>query len=1441
MNRLALLVLGMLIALPTWADVGSCVANFPDGLQSWFSGNGNSGGKVVFGYNAQLLSNPDSSLAAKSVAKNNGSTLRTCGGADCTASGNPAPSQDAGVFPATSGYSRDVIVPSSGSATVSGDGTNQYRSMTLGSQASLAINSSAQSFYIDRLDVGYRATLSVTPGDYWVRSLSLNSESAIVVNGNGQVRFFVNDAVSVGASALLNSPARNSAGTADKFFLYAYGQVTLGSQSTLSGYIYSARDNGANDSVTLDSPAYVFGAIAGRNISLNSDAKVTYVQPGDACAAPVTPVLSWSMNEAVWTGIGNEVLDASPNALHGRVVNLPQNSDLDPALPIVAGEGTCGYGVFDTTQRQYIEHPHDNRLSMDDNFTLAVWVKPASWPRSGLMTIASKDENYEFHLKSNGRVNWWWQTTGPNATRQFDSTVSVPVGQWTHIVLRYAPGDQRIYINGVQAGQANFTGTPRSNTDPFQVGNDQNFNGRFFNGQIDEVRIFDRPLSDGQIAAVMRERKTCPLRLNCFNDSFDRPIIGPDWSLSRSSGNFSPALIANRLRLTEAQNNQATLATLQRVFPADGNYLEVEFDYSAYGGSSNGTGADGVGVILSDQSISPIPGSYGGSLGYAQRTNSNPRINGFAGGWLGLGVDEYGNFSSPSEGRIGGPGRRQDSLSIRGSGAGLNGYRYLAGTGSLNPGVDIGGNTPGPNHRYKLVMDGREAGKVYLRVDRDTGSGYQNLIANFDARADVNQAALPQNFLLSFTGSTGGSRNIHELDNVQVCSRFGITTPVLIDHIRLEHDGSGLTCSPESVTVKACRDSACSQLYTDPVSVSLAGSGWSANPVTVTGGSATLALQNTTAGTRSLAVSGSSPSANNSAQCRNLVSGSNSCDIAFADSGFIFDVPTQISGKPSTAVQISAVKKDDASQACVPAFANVSKNIGFWFNYSNPTSGTLPLSLNSTTLGSNAASPTPVSLNFDGNARATFSVTYPDAGQLTLNAQYTEQVAGQPDLLMQGNDSFVVKPFGLYVATDTAASCTADISCPPFPGNVRAGDSFNLRVTPVAWNGSDTDADLSDNPATPNYQQTGLGFTSAVLAPAGGDSGALAPASYDHALTANGENSVSVRQGEVGVFQITVTPPLNGYLGETVPAGVSGPVGRFIPADFQLTASATLSNACGAFSYQGQRIDYQNEPLLGVTAVNRSGNATSNYDRGSFWRLANPALTVNSTIAGRAGLNARMSLDGTQSIVVNGAGNGDGARTFTYQGQGLLYSKAAVPSSEDEPVAIDAELAFAAAALTDLDGACYGGASCTGFTQTFAGSELRLGRASVGNAHGSELQGLSLPLQLQSWKSGGVFSLEAGDTCTVLSSANVSLSNFIGNLASGDTTASLSGPTGGLGSLSLTAPGAGNDGSVQVNLDVPDYLHFDWFGSGLSDPQGQATFGIFGGQQPIIYRRETYR
>src|SRR5690606_37909232 len=123
----------------------------------------------------------------------------------------------------------------------------------------------------------------------------------------------------------------------------------------------------------------------------------------------------------------------------------------------------------------------------------------------------------------------------------------------------------------------------------------------------------------------------------------------------------------------------------------------------------------------------PQPGSFGGSLGYAQQNNGDA---GFNGGWVGIGLDEYGNFSNPTEGRQGGPGLRRDSVTVRGSGVGGAGYNSIATTGTLATGIDISGTTPGPAHRYRITLDSRQAGISNLTVERDLrdGNGYQVLL-----------------------------------------------------------------------------------------------------------------------------------------------------------------------------------------------------------------------------------------------------------------------------------------------------------------------------------------------------------------------------------------------------------------------------------------------------------------------------------------------------------------------------------------------------------------------------------------------------------------------------------------------------------------------------------------------------------------------------------------
>lgn len=907
-------------------------------------------------------------------------------------------------------------------------------------------------------------------------------------------------------------------------------------------------------------------------------------------APPAPPLLGWRMNEGAWSGAAGEVLDSSANGLHGRAYNGATTEGTSPALVADgSGRGTCRYGEFRSADRRYLQVADTSLLDLHGSFTIGLWVRPASLPSSGLMSILSKDENYEFHLKPNGRINWWWQTTGPSATREFDSTAALPLNSWSHVAIRFSPGAQRIFINGVAAGSASFTGTPLLNDDPFQVGQDQGFAGRYFDGALDELRVYDRALSDAEVLALTQER---------------------------------PALC------------------------------------------------------------------------------------------------------------------------------------------SLAP-----------------------------------------------------------------------------------------------DHYRLEFaSNQALTCNPLAVTLRACQNSDCSVSYAGPVTASLTPAGnWSSNPLSFTA-SAALHYRLSSAGNVTLGLS-ATPTASNPLRC--MVGGvDGSCTVTFLDSGFIVEVPNLLAAKPTPAT-LRAVKRDEVSQACVPGFADVSRTLKFSSAYTDPSTGTQPVVVNGSDVGT---TPVSLALDFDGNGSAPLSVRYDDAGLMTLNASYSGSVGtGDAGLSMNGSDAFVSKPYGLLLETDTAAGCTtAGIACPPYPGGVRAGDPFSLRIKAVAWQSDNeplTAAALADNLVTPNFQLNNIVLGSQLLAPAGGSHGVLGVASYGHVRGA--QTSVSQSLFEVGVFQLSATPPANGYFGETVGGGQSGLVGRFAPAYLGALGSASLTPSCGVFSYQGQPMNFAagQEPRLTLTGFNRGGGVTLNYDRGAFWRLDTPlrlddALDPDddyASVTGKPALDStgRLLRTGTASVALGGVDDGDGARSFRWSGEQLSYAPAALPSSDELPFDAAIRLSFPVSALTDQDGVCYGtGGPCQGYAFDFGGSQLRLGRLRLGNAHGSELQGLDLPLRLETWQAvgGGSFQVEAEDGCSAALLGVPDLQGFVGNLSNGETTPSLLGPSAGLGGIRLSAPGAGNDGTVQGYFPAtPGWLLYDWNGSGRQAAQGLARFGIYRGAAPLIFRREQYR
>ena len=278
----------------------------------------------------------------------------------------------------------------------------------------------------------------------------------------------------------------------------------------------------------------------------------------------------------------------------------------------------------------------------------------------------------------------------------------------------------------------------------------------------------------------------------CYSDDFSGKLDNK-WRTLRGIG-YTPQVVDGRLRLTEGSGNIATAVTKDYEFASKHNMIVVEFEQYAYGGcidTSKGVGsglgdygADGIVAVLYDSDVGaePVPGGRGGSMGYAQINEGSTHQNGFQGGWLGLGIDEYGNYANGNEGRVGGIGFSTNYASIRGDGAGLNGYDFLAASEKLNGIADKHSSSPKYGYKYKMTTDARDPDHLYITLERDSGSGYQVIIDKFDAKdPKYNQSTTPEFVRFAFTSGTGGGCNRHEIDELSVrgyCQAYDPNPPL---------------------------------------------------------------------------------------------------------------------------------------------------------------------------------------------------------------------------------------------------------------------------------------------------------------------------------------------------------------------------------------------------------------------------------------------------------------------------------------------------------------------------------------------------------------------------------------------------------------------------------------------------------------------------------------
>ena len=80
-------------------------------------------------------------------------------------------------------------------------------------------------------------------------------------------------------------------------------------------------------------------------------------------------------------------------------------------------------------------------------------------------------------------------------------TAPLVAGVWTHLAATYDRTTIRFYVNGIQVATAAQTAAISTSNAVLTIGAD--FYGEYFNGLIDEVRIYNRALTAAEILASM--------------------------------------------------------------------------------------------------------------------------------------------------------------------------------------------------------------------------------------------------------------------------------------------------------------------------------------------------------------------------------------------------------------------------------------------------------------------------------------------------------------------------------------------------------------------------------------------------------------------------------------------------------------------------------------------------------------------------------------------------------------------------------------------------------------------------------------------------------------------------------------------------------------------------------------------------------------------------
>ena len=311
-------------------------------------------------------------------------------------------------------------------------------------------------------------------------------------NGNGSQRVVFAKQASSGSA----TPVQNSTYTANS---------TFGSGTQISSTGWYAVYNDVGTSVTVTGLAtntdYLFQVVE-YNETSPFVSYLTNTATNNPGFYNRDLIRYWNFDE----GIGTTIID-SAGFDTGTISGNPQWTSDTPSLTFSDPYAMNFDGADDHITGLGITLP-SNAVSV------AAWIKPENWglsssPNSYISNILCSEgggtASFCFRLGSKGqytyRDNIALMISQSNSANDYESTTDLSLNTWTHVAAVFNGSTVKFYVNGSLTNTQSASVTMDTATTGFVIGSSNN-NERYFDGSLDELRVYDRAISDDEVAQL---------------------------------------------------------------------------------------------------------------------------------------------------------------------------------------------------------------------------------------------------------------------------------------------------------------------------------------------------------------------------------------------------------------------------------------------------------------------------------------------------------------------------------------------------------------------------------------------------------------------------------------------------------------------------------------------------------------------------------------------------------------------------------------------------------------------------------------------------------------------------------------------------------------------------------------------------------------------------